>query len=436
MLFIGGFIGHLEIGMSHPLAQRFWDRMCSFARVVAFDKRGTGLSDREGTYTLENVVDDALAVLDAVGLERVMLFGISEGGSAATMLAATHPDRVSAMVQYGTYARVTAIPDYPEGFPLELVRHTWDRMLEEWGDPATIDLWAPSSARDPELRDWWARMLRSGASPGTLRTMARMWEELDVRPLLPLVRAATLVIHRRDDRLVPPALSRTVARGIPRAREVELPGRDHLFLAGDQDALLDEIEEFLTGRPAAVRSDRVLATVVFTDLVGSTERAAELGDHRWRELLEQHERLARREVERFGGRLVKMIGDGLLATFDGPARAVRAALSIRDQAKALGLEMRGGAHTGECELIGDDVAGIAVHIAARVQSSARSGDVLVSSTVKDLVVGSGLQFNPRGSHCLKGVPGEWQLFCVAGDAQTGDARAVRTSATDPPASVR
>ena len=256
-----------------------------------------------------------------------------------------------------------------------------------------------------------------------------MWEELDVRPLLPLVRAATLVIHRRDDRLVPPALSRTVARGIPRAREVELPGRDHLFVAGDQDALLDEIEEFLTGRPAAVRSDRVLATVVFTDLVGSTERAAELGDHRWRELLEQHERLARREVERFGGRLVKMMGDGLLATFDGPARAARAALSIRDQATALGLEMRGGAHTGECELIGDDVAGIAVHIAARVQSSAQSGDVLVSSTVKDLVVGSGLQFNARGSHCLKGVPGEWQLFCVAGDAQPGDARVVRTSAT-------
>ena len=288
VLFIGGFIGHLELGMAHPLAQRFWNRMCSFARVVAFDKRGTGLSDREGAYTLENVVGDALAVLDAVGLERVVLFGISEGGSAATMLAATHPDRVSAMVQYGTYARVTVTPDYPEGFPLELVRHTWDRMLEEWGDPATIDLWAPSSASDPELRDWWGRMLRSGASPGTLRTMARMWEELDVRPLLPLVRAATLVIHRSGDRLVPPALSRTVARGIPGAREVELPGRDHLFLAGDQDALLDEIEEFVTGRPAVLRIDRVLATVLFTDLVGSTELAAELGDRRWRELLEQH----------------------------------------------------------------------------------------------------------------------------------------------------
>jgi class 3 adenylate cyclase len=418
VLFIGGFVSHLEIGAELPLAQRFWERMASFARIISFDKRGMGLSDREaGAYTLENVVDDALAVLDAVRAERVVVFGVSEGGSAATMLAATHPDRVSAMVQYATYARVSEAPDYPEGVPLDVLRRLLTRMVEQWGDPVTVDLWAPSLAGDPELRDWWARLLRSGGSPGSMRTIGLMYEQLDVRSLLSAVSMPALVLYRSGDRLVPPALSRTVAQGIPGAREVELAGADHLFIAGDQEAMIDEIEEFVTGRPAAEASDRILATVLFTDIVASTERAAELGDRQWRELLGQHERLVARELTRYRGRLVKSIGDGALATFDGPARAVRSALAIREGARAIGLELRAGVHTGECEVMANDVAGIAVHLTARVQAAARPGDVLTSGTVKDLVIGSGLEFEERGPHVLKGVPGEWPLYAVTGDAE-------------------
>ena len=350
VLFIGGFVSHLEIGAELPLAQRYWERMASFARIILFDKRGMGLSDREaGAYTLEAVVDDALAVLDAVQAERVVVFGVSEGGSAATMLAAAHPDRISAMVQYGTYARVSQAPDYPEGVPLEVLRRLLARMVEQWGDPVTVDLWAPSLAGDPELRDWWARLLRSGGSPGSMRTIGLMYEELDVRSLLSAVTVPTLVLYRSGDRLVPRALSRTVAQGIPGARAVELAGADHLFIAGDQEAMIDEIEEFMTGRPAVQASDRILATVLFTDIVASTERAVELGDCQWRALLGQYERLVARELARYRGRLVKSIGDGALATFDGPARAVRSALAMREGARAIGLELRAGVHTGECE---------------------------------------------------------------------------------------
>src|SRR4051812_18945783 len=273
VLVIGGFVGHLEITPTLPAAARFAERMCAFARVIVFDKRGMGLSDRDaGAYTLENVADDALAVLDAVGVQRAVVFGISEGGSAATMLAAAHPDRVGAMVQYGTYARVTRAPDYPEGVPVETLRAFWNEMFERWGDPTGVDLWAPSVAGDPELRDWWARLLRSGLSPSGARAIGEMYEHVDVRPLLPAVRAPTLVLYRSGDRLVPPALSRTVAAGIPGAREVELDGADHLYCAGDQGAILDEIEQFLTGSLASAPADRVLATVLFTDIVGSTER--------------------------------------------------------------------------------------------------------------------------------------------------------------------
>lgn len=414
LLFIGGFVSHLEISTDLALADRFWDRLCSFARVINFDKRGMGLSDPDsGSYILENIADDAVAVLDAVGVDQAAVFGISEGGSAATMLAATYPDRVSAMVQYATYARISRARDYPEGIPVEVTRRLWTRLLENWGDPSSVKVWAPSLADDPELPDWWARLLRSGASPGTVRAVGLMYEQLDVRPLLAAVRAPTLVLYREDDRVIPPPLSQTVARGIPGAREVEIPGRDHLFLI-DSDRLLDEVEEFLTGRPAQVHSDRVLATVLFTDIAGSTQRAAELGDRRWRELLQQHERGCRRELDRHRGRLVKSIGDGMLATFDGPARAVEAALAMRDRALGLGLELRAGVHTGECEVTGDDLAGIAVHIASRVEGTAVPGEVLVSSTVKDLVVGGRLAFEDRGAHRLKGVPDEWRLYAAIG----------------------
>jgi class 3 adenylate cyclase len=368
LLYIGGFVNHLELGLELPRAARFWGRLGSFARVIAFDKRGMGLSDRDaGAYTLENIVDDALAVLDDVGTERAVVLGISEGGPAATTLAALHPGRVKAMVQFGTYARLSHAPDYPAGHPVEVLRGTWSRMIESWGEPSSLRLWAPSLADDPEAREWWGRLLRSGASPG--------------------------------------------------ARAVELPGDDHLFVAGDQDALLDEIEQFVTGRPPVPPAARVLATVLFTDIVRSTERAAELGDRRWRELLAQHERLVEREVRRFRGRLVKSTGDGALATFDGPARAVRAALAIRAGVRGLGLELRAGIHIGEYELLGDDVAGIAVHLAARVEAAAEPGQVLTSGTLKDIVVGSGLEFEDRGRHVLEGVPGEWQLYEVIGDAE-------------------
>jgi pimeloyl-ACP methyl ester carboxylesterase/DNA-binding CsgD family transcriptional regulator len=416
LLFLGGFVSHLEIGVEPPLAERFWERLGSFARVILFDKRGMGLSD-SGAYTLENIVGDALAVLDACGVERAAVVGVSEGGAAATMLAATHPERVSAMVQYGTYARVSRAADYPEGSPVEVTRRFWGRMIEKWGDPVSIDDWAPSAAHDPEVREWWARMLRSGASPGAMRMIGLMYEQLDVRPLLPAVSVPTLVLYRAGDELVRPALSRAVARGIPGAREVELAGADHLWVAGDQDAMLHEIEEFVTGRPAAAVRDRMLATVMFNDIVGSTGRAGAVGDRRWRELLGQYRRLVERELVRFRGRLVKWTGDGVLATFDGPARAVRCALAIRAGASALGLEVRAGVHTGECEVMADDLAGIAVHLTARVMATAKPGEVITSGTVTDLVVGSGLEFEPRGTRVLTGVPGEWRLYATAGDAE-------------------
>jgi class 3 adenylate cyclase/DNA-binding CsgD family transcriptional regulator len=416
LLFIGGFVSHLEIGLEPPLADRFWERLGSFARVIAFDKRGMGLSD-PGVYTLENLVGDALAVLDACGVERTAVFGVSEGGSAATMLAATHPQRVSAMVQYGTFARMSRAADYPQGIPVEMMRRFWGRIIENWGDPVSIDDWAPSAAHDPEVRAWWARMLRYGTSPGTMRAIGLMYEELDVRPLLSAVSVPTLVLYRANDELVRPALSRAVARGIPGAREVELAGADHLWVAGDQEAMIREIEEFVTGRPAAPVSDRVLATVLFTDIVGSTERASELGDRRWRALIAQYRRLVERDLARFRGRLVKWTGDGVLATFDGPARAVRCGLAIRAGAHAAGLDMRAGVHTGELEVTAGDVSGIAVHLTARVMATARAGEVITSGTVKDLVVGSDLEFEHRGTHVLRGVPGEWTLFAVSGDAE-------------------
>ena len=416
LLFIGGFVSHLEIGLEPPLADRFWERMRSFARVIAFDKRGMGLSD-PGVYTLENIVGDALAVLDACGVERTAVFGVSEGGSAATMLAATHPERVSAMVQYGTFARMSRAVDYPQGIPIELMRGFWGRMIENWGDPVSIDEWAPSSAHDPEVREWWARMLRYGTSPGAMRTIGLMYEDLDVRPLLSAVSVPTLVLYRADDELVRPELSRTVALGIPGACAVELAGGDHLWVAGDQDAMIGAIEEFVTGRPAAAVSDRVLATILLTDIVRSTDRAAELGDRRWRELLDQYRRLVDRDLARFRGRLVKWTGDGVLATFDGPARAVRCALEIRAGARAAGLELRAGVHTGEVEVMAGDVSGIAVHLTARVMATAQPGEVITSGTVKDLVVGSELEFEDRGTHVLKGLPGKWTLYAVTGDAE-------------------
>ncbi len=417
LLYVPGFVSHLGILFGNEAAARFWDRISSFSRLIAFDKRGQGLSDSGGAYTLENIAADAIAVLDAVGSERAAVFGVSEGGPAATMLAATHPERISHMIQFGSYARLSRAPDYPEGLTPERLKRIETIMRDRWGDPDTLDLWGPSDAGNPVQRDWWAQLMRWGAGPGAARTLMEMYRKLDVRALLPLVRIPTLVIWREGDRVLPPRFSRTVADGIPDAIGRELPGDDHIPWIGDGDAVVDEIEEFLTGRPASAPVQRVLSTVLFTDLVDSTRLAAELGDRTWRDRLDDCGRRWRHEVDRHGGRFIKSTGDGLLATFDGPAQAVRAALALRDSTKSLGLETRSGIHTGECELIGDDIAGIAVHIAARAESAGRPGEVTTTGTVRDLVIGSGLAFSERGIHELRGVPGQWPLFAVAGDTE-------------------
>jgi class 3 adenylate cyclase len=421
ILFIGGFVGHLELIRELPAADRFLRRLESFAEVAYFDKRGTGLSDRSGEYTLEAITADAVAVLDAAGFERASVFGISEGGPAAMVLAASNPDRISSLVLYGTYARTARADDYPEGLEHEPIRQFWRWMREHWGEGVTARAWVPSAEDDPELLDWWGRLLRSGASPGVVETLGEMYEQLDVRAVLPSIRVPTLVLARRDDRIVPAAMTRTVAEGIPGAKFVELPGKDHLAFVGETEPMLAEIEEFFTGRVAAAPDERMLATVLFTDLVDSTRIAAELGDRRWRELLERYERDGRREIERLRGRLIKFTGDGLLASFDGPARAARAALALRRSASSLGLETRAGVHTGEVELIGEDIGGIAVHIASRVQASAEPGQVLATGTVKDLTIGSGLRFEELGARELRGVPEPVRLLEVRGDGTAAEA---------------
>jgi class 3 adenylate cyclase len=410
LVFVSGFVSNLEAYWEEPAFAHVFERMGSFARVALFDKRGQGLSDRPPEPpTLEQTMDDIGAVMNAVGMEQPALFGISEGGPATLLFAASHPDRVRALALYGTWARVAKGDDYPEGIPLEVLDAFANLIDEQWGGPVGAEVFAPSIADDPQFRDMWARFLRRGAAPRDAGNLIRLYRHADVRDILPAVTAPTLVLHRTGDRLSPIAAGRVIADLIPGARFVELPGDDHLATV-DPDQILDEVEEFLTGQRHVREPDRVLATVMFTDIVGSTERAAELGDSRWRDLVARHDALIRRELERHRGRPIKTLGDGFLATFDGPARGVRCARAIAEAVRALGIEVRAGLHTGECELVGDDVAGMAVNIGARVASLAGANEVLVSGTVKDLVVGSGIEFAERGAHQLKGVPGEWRLF--------------------------
>ena len=413
LVFVPGFVSHLEYQWEHPESARFFERLSSFSRLIRFDKRGTGLSDRVGGIpTLEQRMDDVRAVMDAVGSERAALFGISEGGPMSLLFAATYPERTSALVLYGSYARRAWAPDHPFGRTDEEMGRIIETMEREWGGPVGVEIWVPSMAGDERFRHWWANYLRLAGSPGTAVSVMRMNMEIDVRHVLPVIRVPTLVIHRTGDRLTRVEQGRYLAERIPGARLAELPGDDHVpFFNSDQ--IIDEVEEFLTGTRHATEADRVLATVLFTDIVGSTERAAALGDRKWRELVEGYYLLARRELTRFRGREVDTAGDGFFASFDGPARAVRCAEAIAAGVRSLGIEIRAGLHTGECEVIGDKVGGIAVHIGARVASLARAGEVLVSSTVKDLVAGSGISFEDRGTQTLKGVPGEWRLFAVA-----------------------
>jgi pimeloyl-ACP methyl ester carboxylesterase len=412
-----GFATHLELQWDSPPFARFFERISAFSRLIIFDKRGTGLSDPvTEAPTLEQRVDDVRAVMDAAGSERAALFGISEGGPMSVLFAATHPDRATALILHGAMGRTTEAPDYPWASPEEALRESAAEFIAPyWGQQAEgfVELFAPSFVEDPQTVDFFARMQRSAASPAMVQQIFEMFLDVDVRAILPTIQVPTLVLHRRGDRVVNRRAGEELAAQIRGARYVELPGIDHLPWAGDSEAVLGEIEEFLTGARSVPEPDRVLATVMFTDIVGSTERAAELGDARWRELLSAHEAAVRRELARFRGREVKMLGDGCLATFDGPARAIRCARAIRDAAGAIGLEVRTGVHSGEIEVMGNDVGGIAVHIAARVGAIASAGDVLVSGTVKDLVAGSGIRFSDRGVQRLKGIPDEWRLFAVA-----------------------
>jgi class 3 adenylate cyclase len=413
LLCIPGFVSHMEVLWEAPGADAYFGRMASFSRLIMFDKRGQGLSDRPPTPpTLEESVADARAVLDAVGSERAAVYGISEGGPTSALLAAGHPDRVSALVLYGTWMRMIEAPDYPEGISLEQFEAFIEMIKKDWGGPVALSLWAPSMSEDRAVQQWWAKLLRTGTSPAGAEALMRLYPKIDARAVLPTITAPTLVLHRTDDRMVPLAWAQAAAAAIPNARLVELPGRDHVPVY-DPDQIVDEIEEFLTGTRTVHEPDRMLATVMFTDIVDSTRRAAELGDRTWRDLLNRHDQLMRRELERHRGREVKTMGDGFLATFDGPARGIKCALSARNAMRGeLGLDIRAGLHTGEVELIGDDVGGIAVNIGARVGSAAGPGEVLVSRTVTDLVAGSGIDFADRGAHALKGVPGEWHLFAV------------------------
>ena len=408
LVLVPGFVSHVEEWWEEPLCARFMERLASFSRLILFDKRGTGLSDRGADVpTFEQRMDDVRAVMDAAGSERAAVLGISEGGAMSALFAATHPERTAALVLYGTFAAFISWVPTPQQ-----LEHFLRAIDDTWGTGQSLPRFAPSVADDPRLRRWWARWERLGASPGAAMALMRMNSEIDVRPVLPAIRVPTLVLHRTGDVAVNVQAGRYQAAHIPGARYVELPGVDHFPFVGDADAVLDEIEDFLTGVRPAPAPDRVLATVLFVDVVGSTERAARLGDRRWADLLAAFYALVRRELGRFRGREVDAAGEGLLSTFDGPARAIRCARAISDGVGGLGLQVRAGLHTGEVEVVGDAVRGIAVHIGARVAALAGAGEVLVSSTVKDLVAGSGIRFDDQGAHALKGVPDEWRLFRV------------------------
>jgi pimeloyl-ACP methyl ester carboxylesterase len=417
LVLVLGFATHVELQWEFPAFTRFFDRLGSFSRLILFDKRGTGLSDPVAEVpTLEQRVDDLRAVLDAAESERAALFGVSEGGPMSVLFAASHPTRVTHLVLHGAMGRTTEAPDYPWAAPADALREAATEFIAPyWGRDATgtLELFAPSLAEDPSSVELSTRMERSAASPGMVRKIFEMFLDVDVRSVLPTIHVPTLVLHRRGDRVVNRRAGQELARQIPDARYVELPGIDHLPWAGDSEPVLGEIEEFLTGTRSRLDPDRVLATVMFTDIVGSTERLAELGDGRWRELLAAHHAGVRRELARFRGREVKTLGDGFLAIFDGPARAIGCGRAVTDSASSLGLDVRVGLHCGEVELIGDDVGGVAVHLAARVGALAASGEVLTTSTVKDLVAGSGLEFADRGVQQLKGFGEPWQLFAAA-----------------------
>jgi pimeloyl-ACP methyl ester carboxylesterase len=411
LVFVPGWVSNIEVYWEEPALARFLTRLGSFSRLILFDKRGTGLSDRVTDMpTLEVRMDDVRAVMDSVGTDRAALFGTSEGGPMCALFSATYPERTSSLIMHGSYPRRTRTDDYAWGPTEEEHRAFIDQMRRDWGGPVGLDARAPSMAGDVHFRQWWARLLRLSASPAAVTALTTMNAEIDVRHILPAIRAPTLILHSVRDSAIDFGASRYMAERIPGARLVPLPGPDHLVWLSDADIVLGEVEEFLTGVRHGAEPDRVLATVLFTDIVSATEKAASLGDRRWHDLLDSHHGLVRRELTRFRGREINTTGDGFFAAFDGPARAIHCARAISDAVQSLGLKIRAGLHTGECEVMGEEIGGIVVHIGARIASLAGPGEVLVSSTVKDLVAGSGLSFRDHGAEHLKGVPGEWRLF--------------------------
>lgn len=413
LIFVSGWVSHLEYAWEEPSIAHFYRRLASFSRLILFDKRGTGLSDRVPYFpTLEQRMDDLRAVMDAVGSERAALFGISEGGSMSILFAATYPERTTVLVGFGIFAKRIWSPDYPWAPTPEQRQKFFEAIESGWGSVVDLEILAPSRAQDDPFRRWWSSFLRRSASPGAALELARWNTEIDVRHVLPVIRVPTLILHRSGDLDVNPAEGRYIAEQIPGAKFIELPGPDHLPWVGDRDAILDEVEAFLTGVRPVRQTDRVLTTVLFTDIVDSTQHLSQLGDRQWQELMDAHDAIVHREVKKFQGKVIKNTGDGFLAIFDGPARAIRCACAIKEAVRSLDIWIRAGLHTGEVELEENDIRGIAVHIAARVAVQARKGEVWVSRTVKDLVAGSGIQLNEEGSFLLKGIPDEWGLFSV------------------------
>jgi class 3 adenylate cyclase len=407
LVFTWGPATHVEHMWDQPNAVRLFDRLASFARVLIFDRRGMGASDpTAGPPTLEQQADDMLTVMDAAGFERPFIYGETNASRMAALFAATHPGRLSGLILYAS----SAVGSEMLTPPLELL--LLELVEKHWGEGETAYIFAPSVADQPNVKEWFGSAERYAAPPGVVRKLIEMDASVDVRSVLPAIRVPTLVLHRAGDPLVPLELGRRVADAIPNATFVELEGDDNMSFFGDSDAILEEIEQFVTGERHHHYIDRVLTTLLFTDIVESTKRAAALGDRPWRDLLEHHYGQVRTEVSRFGGRQIRTLGDGFLGTFDGPARAIRCGCAIADTARGLGIDTRAGLHTGEVEILEDDLAGLAVHIGARVVAEAQPGEVLVSGTVKDLVAGSGLTFTDRGERHLKGVPGTWRLYAV------------------------
>jgi pimeloyl-ACP methyl ester carboxylesterase len=416
LVYVPGWVSNIEVAWEHPSLARFFRRLASFSRLILFDKRGTGLSDRvppDRLPTLEQRMDDVRAVMDEVGSERAVLMGHSEGGNMCVLFAATYPERTEALITFGIYVKRVRSADYPWA-PTAEERQEWlDLLARDWGGTVDLSTIAPSVAEDEAFARWWARYLRMSAEPQAAVALGRMNTEIDVRAILPTIRVPTLILHNVEDRDVKIEEARYIAARIPGAKLVEFPGADHVPWTYGADAILDEVEAFVTGARPRVEPNRVLATVLFTDIVDSTGLAGRMGDAAWRATLEEHQRTVREDLAYYRGREVKTTGDGFLATFDGPARAIHCARGmVRESAEFNGLRLRVGVHSGEIELMDGDVGGIAVHIAARVLAEAAPGEVLVSRTVKDLVAGSGIEFEDRGSHALKGVEGEWQLFAV------------------------